>query len=588
MTRYRLPNYFTTIASLVFAVNALGGPAFFPLRDIREGMRGVGRTVFQGDRVEEFQVEILGVLENAGPKQSIILARVSGGPLERTGVMQGMSGSPVYIDGKLVGALAMAFPFSKEPIAGIRPIEEMVQVAAGGGPLAQVQGAVQLADTSLTAHFPKREEARESKLAEIMTPISFSGFTHNTLEAFGIQLRALGLEPQQGVSGGATSSARKQNNAPLEPGSMISVQMITGDMSVGADGTVTHIDGNKIYAFGHRFMALGNADMPFSRSNVITLLPNLQSSFKISTSGDFLGTITSDRNAAIVGELSRKPRMIPLNIWIKGAAPMKYHMEMVNDPLLSPLLLQMALYSTLDATERTLGRGSVAVLGKIEFEGLPPVEIHNIFAGDFNVPLQAALSTALPLGYALQNNTDGLKLRSASLEVESYTEKRQLQIDQVWASRREAHPGEEFTITALLEGDHGQEVRRELKYQVPVGAPTGPLYITVGDGTTTNVADYQQFSLTQPRTGEQIVTFLNRLRGNNRAYVRLWRSDPVFQVQGQDLVNAPASVAMVLAKAQGAYGSNTPRSAKVAELDMPIENGFVVTGAKTIQVDIKE
>ena len=588
MTRYRLPHYLTTIAALLFALGAPAAPAIFPLKDVREGLRGVGRTVFQGDKVEEFQVEILGVLENAGPKQSIILARVSGGPLERTGVMQGMSGSPVYIDGKLVGALAMAFPFSKEPIAGIRPIEEMIRSTGNGGGVARADGAVQLADKSLTAHFPKRQPAGDAKLTDIMTPMSFSGFTRNTLETFGPQLRSLGLEPQQGLSGGSTATVKRQNNAPLEPGSMISVQMITGDMSVGADGTVTLIDGKKIYAFGHRFMALGDADMPFARSNVVTLLPNLQSSFKISTSGDFLGSITSDNNAAIAGELGRKPKMVPLRISVKGGVPSQYNMEMVSDSLLSPLLLQMAVYSTLDSTERTLGKGSIGVRGKLEFDGLPSVDVSNMFAGDFNVPLQAALSTALPLAYALQNNTDGLKLKSASLELDSFPDKRQLQIDQVWASRREVRPGEDFSITALLSGENGKEIRREVKYQVPVGAPTGPLYITVGDGTTTNVADYAQFSLTQPRTGDQIVTFLNRLRGNNRAYVRLWRSDPVFQVQGQDLVNAPASLTMVLAKAQGAYGTNTPRSAKVAEFDMPVENGFVVSGAKTIQVDIKE
>src|SRR5436190_3237837 len=225
----RALNYCITVVGLaLWAAPPPPVPELFPITAIRPGLKGIGKTVFSGVKVEDFEVEILGVLENAGPKQSIILGRLSGGPLERTGVMQGMSGSPVYIEGKLLGAVAMAFPFSKEPIAGIRPIAEML---AGG-------------DTGL----PRAVQAKASKfgdgmdLAELATPLSFNGFTRLTLDAFAPQLRTLGLEPRQGLSAGKQPSGQN-GGGPLEPGSMISVQLITGDMSVGADGTVTHIDG---------------------------------------------------------------------------------------------------------------------------------------------------------------------------------------------------------------------------------------------------------------------------------------------------------------------------------------------------------
>src|SRR5258708_7627404 len=173
---------------------------FFPLQDVKAGMRGTGKTVFSGGRIEDFQVEILGVLENIGPRQSLILARLSGGPLDATGVMQGMSGSPVYIDGKLVGAVAMAFPYSKEPIAGIRPIADMLGAAGKPAPLAKTR----LTDTDVLAALPKRGEAQfgTNKMIDIATPVSFGGFTHEAVERFAPQLRALGLEPLQGVSGG--------------------------------------------------------------------------------------------------------------------------------------------------------------------------------------------------------------------------------------------------------------------------------------------------------------------------------------------------------------------------------------------------
>ena len=301
--------YFTIAASL-----AAAPPVFFPLKDLRQGMHATGRTVFAGDRVEDFDVEILGVLANSGPKQSIILARLSGGPLEKTGVMQGMSGSPVYIDGKLVGAVAMAFPFSKEPIAGIRPIEEMVAGQAGGD--GKVRAGLPLSGDNLMAQLPKRD-VFDSKLIDIATPVSFSGFSAGTLEHFAPQLRSMGLEPRQGVSGGA-SNAAKTASGPLQPGSMISVQLASGDLSIGADGTVTHIDGNKIYAFGHRFLSVGSTELPFARASVITLLANLSSSFKISSSGEWLGAITSDHNTAVAGELGRRPRMVPLSIAVNS------------------------------------------------------------------------------------------------------------------------------------------------------------------------------------------------------------------------------------------------------------------------------
>ena len=240
-----------------------------PLKDVHAGMTGVGKTVFSGDKIEDFKVEILGILANTGPKQSLILARLSGGPLEHTGVMQGMSGSPVYIDGKLAGAVALAFPQAKEAIAGIRPIEEMLRVA----PDVKSQPPATVAR--------QRYVSGDLRLEEIATPVSFSCFTASALEQFAPRLRELGLDPRQGVSGGGNPPDRLGDPSKLEPGSMISVQLLSGDMSVSADGTVTAIDGNRVYAFGHRFLASGTTDLPFARAEVLALLPNLASSFKI-------------------------------------------------------------------------------------------------------------------------------------------------------------------------------------------------------------------------------------------------------------------------------------------------------------------
>jgi hypothetical protein len=575
--------------AMVPGIQAQTRPAassFFYLKDLRPGMKGVGKTVFSGDRVEQFDVEILGVLENAGPKQSIILARLSGGPLERTGVMQGMSGSPVYIEGRLVGAVAMGFPFSKEPIAGIRPIEEMLR----SGTLAQqapMTARVSMTDQSLIPPVASRDSvaAGDTRLINIATPMSFSGFTQATVEHFAPQLRSLGFSPQQAVSGGNGPGVK--STRPLEPGSMISVQLVSGDMSMGADGTVTFLDGNRLYAFGHRFLAVGPTELPFAKANVLALLPNLSSSFKISSSGDWVGAITSDNNAAVLGEIGRRPRMVPLSITVNGGGgKSSYRMDVVNDKLLSPLIFQMAMYSALDATERTLGPGSIGIHGKFEFEGAPPVQLENIYAGDFNVPLQASLAASMPLAYALQNTLDSLSVRSIDLTLDVLPEKKQMQIDQLWASRRAVHPGETIDLTLVLTGDNGRELSKKIHYAVPIGAPAGPLYFTVADGSTTNSTEYRQFAITQPRPSSQIISFLNGLRGNAKAYVRVWRADAAYQIQGEDLPGPPPSVGMVLSRTHSPAPAQ-PRTSKIAEFEISAGD-LVINGSKTVQVDIKE
>jgi hypothetical protein len=356
------------VVCLTAALLAAPTPEYIPLAEIRPGMKGIGKTVFQGDRVEEFGVEILGILENAGPKQSIILGRLSGSQLERAGVLQGMSGSPVYINGRLAGAVALAFPFAKEPIAGIRPIEEMLRSGSSRVPRT-LNVRASLSDRSVTERLPKPESYSGGRLIEIATPVSFTGFPSTTIDQFAPQLRALGLEPVQGLSGGTSRNA-PPTTTPLQPGSMISVQLMTGDMTVGADGTVTHIDRNRVYAFGHRFLAVGATELPFARASVITLLPNVNTSFKISASGAAAGAILEDNSVGVSGELGRRPAMVPLDISVNKQS--SYRMEMVNDPLLSPLLLQMAIYGSLDATERTLGVSSDPYAGQSSSPGRFP------------------------------------------------------------------------------------------------------------------------------------------------------------------------------------------------------------------------
>jgi hypothetical protein len=590
---------FVVPAVFALATALAAQTGFFPLQDVKPGMRGTGRTVFSGSQVDEFQVEILGVLDNIGPKESLILARLSGGPLEHTGVMAGMSGSPVYIDGRLLGAVAMAFPFAKDPIAGIRPIQDMMRPAmALPSATAPVQrAAIALADRDLTRVLPRPDPgvpsgaAGEERMVDIATPISFGGFSRATLEAFAPQLRALGLEPRQGITAGGKVEPGMGNPADLKPGSMISVELMAGDLSVGADGTVTHIDGNRVWAFGHRFLAVGATALPFARADVIALLPNLNTSFKLASAREWMGTISQDHDTAIAGELGKRAALVPVSIGVSraGRSVESYKVQMVNDPLLSPLLLQMAVYSAIDATERTVGASSIRVTGEVEFQNAPaPVRLENMYAADNGSAMLVSLSAAIPVAYVMQSGFRSLELKKVAINVEAFDQKKQLTIDGISVSRREARPGEKVLLNIVLAGENGAETTRQVEYQVPIGAEPGPLYFTVADANTANLADFRQILTSSPRSAGQLIATVNNLHPNTKAYIRVWRTDPAFQLEGADLPDPPASVALILAGSQSSLaGITQTRNSKIAGMEVDAGD-MVVSGSKTIQVEIKE
>lgn len=575
-----LPAILSALAASLALAAQPGG--ILPLQEVRKGMACTGKTVFDGRKVEEFRCEILGVLENTGPRQSVILARLSGGPLEENGVMQGMSGSPVYVNGRLIGAVAYSFPFSKAPIAGIRPIEEMV------APLQPAQAARRAADPlDLAAALPVRQEIEvgSSRLAEISTPLWLSGFTRGTIERFASRLRAAGLEPVQGIGGGRATAAAGQPPA-LQPGEMISVQLVTGDMNIGADGTVTHVEGSRIYAFGHRFLGAGETEMPFARAEVLALLPSVNSSFKISSPREWLGAITLDHSAAVAGELRRRARMMPVRIRVQtaqaGRRATTYQLEMVNDRLLTPILVQMAVFSALEATERTAGVSTVSLRGRMLVRGGDPLPLANVYAAELGTANLVSAAVASPVAAILQSGFDSLKLAGLELDLEVSNEKRQVQLDGVWSSRRTVRPGESVDITALFLGESGVELARTTTYEVPVGAPSGPLYFTVTDGTSANLADFRQFLLTPPRSPDQLREFLTRLHPNDRPYLRVWRATPTLQVQGENLPLLPPSMSAALLQSASQQANSV-----VAVIRMD-PAPYLFSGSRTIQVEVKE
>ena len=551
-----------------------------PVSEIRAGMHGIGKTIFEGNRIEEFQVDILGVMQNVGPKQDIILARLRGGPLAEAGVIQGMSGSPVYIDGRLIGAVALGFPFSKEPIAGIQPISQMIE------------------DTGYKNDASTRAAAQGDlfgSMTPLVTPLSFSGFTARTLQAFAPRFRQLGFEPQQGVSAGAPPS--RELSGSVAPGSMISVALVSGDLAASADGTVTYVHGKQLWAFGHRFMDVGSTEMPFARSEVLAVVPNLNSSFKVSVAKEWVGTISSDRSTAVAGEIGKRAHTVPVSVNLHSdvTGSHSYHFEVVRDRLLTPLLTQMALFSAIDATERTAGFASMRLDMRVELEGAKPLVLHDEFISDSGLPLQVAGDAVVELGFVLTSGYKSLSVKSVAYDLYPVEAKQQLYIAQAWTSSHEVQPGDTVTVNAILAGEDGVRLLRTAQYQVPIGAPAGPLNFTISDANTLNFPDFAGMNATSATTPDQLVDMLNRYRGSQAAYVRVWRAEPAFTLTastpGQEITDPPPSVMLVLADPSTSPIANTAqvqtRGSGIAELVIPAP-GYVVTGAKTIQVDVKE
>jgi hypothetical protein len=598
--------------------------AFFPLQDVRPGLRGVGRTVFAGGKIEEFQAEVLGVLENPGPRQSIILARLSGGPLAEAGVMQGMSGSPIYIDGKLLGAVALGFPFSKEPIAGIQPIQDMIVdtggETAGLGQKLEFEPPAMASwrfhgirllrsseDNSKNGDSDTSVATPYGSLSKLLIPLSFSGFGSAIPEALANEFRGLGFGPLSGISGQGAPPAkppalkvasRAAATAAVVPGSMISVGLLTGDMNITADGTVTFVNGNRVYAFGHRFLNTGSTELPFAHSEVLAVVPSLASSFKLSTPREWAGTMLSDRTTGISGEIGRAPHTVPVSVTVHSTVTgnHSYHFQVVNDRFLTPFITQAALFSVLEATERTLGRGTVQLNGEADWDGnLPALRTRDTFVTDSGLAQQVAVDAVVPLAFVLGGGFQNVNLKQLTFHLEANESKRELKVAQAWASTHEVRPGDSVMITAVLEGENGIEMSRSLTYQVPRGAAAGPLNFTVSDGNTLNFPEFGGLAQSASRTPADLIQTINAFRDADAVYLRVWRPQPFFTVGGAspfgELTDPPPSAALILADPSNSATSNAAltitRGSQIAEMSTQVA-GYVVSGAKTLQVEVKE
>src|SRR5438270_2838411 len=345
--------------------------------DVRPGMKGVGYTVFQGTKPEPMGVEVLGVLRNLnGPKSDVVLVKVVGEKPEFTGVVAGMSGSPVYIDGKLLGAIAYRIgQFSKEPIAGVTPIEQMLEInefdqsipQGGAAAVARVSGASR---TSTPGNDINPIQSYAQYLTPIDAPFVFNGFNEAAIKQFAPALSAVGITPVMGVG----SASKDKQPEPLVPGSAVSAIMVRGDMDVAATCTVTYMDKDHLLACGHPLMQFGMVDMPMTKANVVATLSSPLNAFKIINTTEAVGAFVQDRHTGILGRVDRDPKMIPVTLTIHGpSGPREYHYEVLNNPKLTPVMMMTTVYNALMGMNQYGEETTYRMNGRIHVNGFTEI-----------------------------------------------------------------------------------------------------------------------------------------------------------------------------------------------------------------------
>ncbi len=586
-------------ACLVLALEA--GPAaaqtfdILPQEKVVAGMKGYGFTdMGDGKGIQRFDVEILGLLKRYAPGQDLILGRVSGIGLEKAGIIAGMSGSPIYVDGKLVGALAYGWPFSKDPICGITPIQSMLDIRhAPAAPPVPIAGSAASTSVFLSAfaagHFADKlddllkpfQTGSSGVLAALPLPVSFGG----TLAAGSLFHRIAGASNWMMVPSGAAASEPVGGPSPLKPGSAVATQLLSGDMDLSATGTVTWVEGNSVLAFGHPFLSMGPVSMPMSQAQVLTVLPSLFRSFKFAATGPVLGSITQDRSTGILGTFGTHAPMVPITVRISSdqIPSQVYHFQAVHNSMLTPILTAIAIDNVLTTLEKRSGERTLVWKSAIRTPGRN-VRWDSVFSG-LNAREEAVASLALLTNYLMANEFHDLTILGVDVEITHSDRLKGARIVHVEAQKERVHPGDEVPIWVDIVDFRGSARRVVLDLKVAPDTPPGPLTVFVGDGSAATAYDLALVP-PDPQSLDQVLDFLARVRPPNSLNLLAYRSAPGAVVAGDALQALPPSVATLL-RDRGPGEASTPELSHVRLQSVSVEQPTPVNGSVRLRIDVK-
>jgi hypothetical protein len=572
-------------------------PQTIAVSQIHAGMRGVAYTVFQGVKPEAMEVEALGVMHNVnGPKGDIILVRLHGEKVEYTGVVAGMSGSPVYFDGKLAGALAFRIgEFSKEPIGGVTPIADMLEISALDRSPAEETSAVKpsvsaaagkTAAPGEASTLPASSQDFANYLKPIETPLVFNGFSERAIHLFSGQFAADGIVPVMG----AGSVSNDKQPEPLEAGSAISAILVRGDMDIEATCTVTYVDAQRLLACGHPLLQFGSVDLPMNKAEVLATLPSPLNAFKIVNTTESVGTFVQDRHTGILGVFDRQPAMIPVTLTLHSDAGSKeFHYEVLNNPKLTPLALMVTVYNALHGVNEFAEEVTYRLAGSIGVKGFPEVTMRNMFApaeGAQPAAMQAALSLGERFGRIYDNPYNAPAIEGVKLDFDLVRERRWARLESARTDVTEARPGEAIIVETVLAPYRGERIVRQIPVKIPTSASKGTLRILVSDGETLDRIGHINPAFGRKLDLASTIALLNKEHSNNRAYVSLLEADPEARVADKVMPTLPLSIMNVMDGMRGnqemvVSGESSVDETATAPLD------YVVSGAQLLTITVK-
>ena len=555
------------------------GAKIFPLSEVKRGLRGVAYTVFEGVVPEPMAVEILGVLKDSlGPGQDMILARLHGSKPEYTGVVAGMSGSPVYIDGRLVGALSYRIgQFSKDPIAGITPIELMLGVRDVGGSATGVSSAA-----------PR--DGKQMEIQAMETPLVFGGgFSQETVERFGDRFRAMGMTPVAGLGGSDAGAVQPE---PLVPGSAVSAVLVRGDLSMAGTCTVTYVDATRLLACGHPITQFGPVDMPMTKANVLATLASPLNAFKIINTTETVGAFTEDRASAIMGQFGVKARMIPVTVEVvpeaKGATEKTLHFEVLDNRQLTPSTMLVSVYQSLQGTNIAAAEMSYQLKGELMVQGQSPVRVEGMMTQNELNPgaVNAALLVGDRFNRVYENEQEQPVVTGLRLKVEAIPERRTAVLVTARLNKVEARAGEEVEMEATLRPYRTEARVVRLKFRLPTDIAPGAMRVLVSDGATVDRLMSASWADAQRAVGlADAMARMNRLHTNDAVYVTLLDHTAQAVLESGALSDVPLSMVNVLEPLKDTQKMQLTGESVVEAGH--VQMGYAVSGSQVLTLQVR-
>jgi hypothetical protein len=573
-----------------------------PVDQVKTGMIGKGKTVFLGSTIDEFEVEILGVLYNYQPNRDMIVARLQGEILEKAGVIQGMSGSPVYVGGRLVGAVAYnVATFAKEAIAGITPIGEMLQIEERTLSRSSFSTPIPVKKyLSLDEIFELNKDffrvispsaAQGQSLTPLSIPLVFSGFSSHVFEKAKPYFTQIGFSPLIAGPSGQTLDKVTLPDIRLRAGDPVSVQLITGDMDMSAVGTVTHVDGDKVLAFGHPLYNLGAVDYVMAKAKVLAVIPSLQTSFKMATTDIPVGRFSQDRNSGVFGELGKNPRLIPFNIrLLNDTSDREIKVNIVDDKILTPALVNMVVANAMYVEERAIGDLSLDFRGTVFLDNGMSIPLEDFFSGNYDMSAANLSNLVASVVYYLSNNGfRDLAIHKIDLAIRSYEEMRMATLEKVWVDKYDVSPGERIQVKLYTRNYRGQTMLQEGLFLTAPHLPSGTEFqLIIADSVSLQQIELGQYRTQafMPRSLDQLIRLLGNLRKNNRIYLKVIGPKPGLFLQGEEMPNLPPTMKSMFSSSRAASSAPTElKTSTLGQYQIPVP--FVFQGLAVIPIKIK-